>query len=61
MAIAHPPYEAKSSTNWELEITQLVNLNNDKLTTDSVKLAKIINAIKNASDFAELQELVNKL
>jgi len=61
MSIAHPPYEPKSSTNWELEITQLVNLNNDKLTTDSFKLAKLITAIKEASDFADLQERINKL
>lgn len=61
MAIAHPPYKADSPTNWELEITQLVNLNDDKLTNSSIKINKLIIAITEAVDFADLQERVKNI
>jgi hypothetical protein len=61
MAISNPPYRESETTNWELEITQAVNLNEDKLISNLQLFEKMLEAIQVSDDFTEFQERMRNL
>lgn len=61
MSISNPPYRESETTNWELEITQAVNLNEDKLVSNLELFKKMLEAIQVSSDFTEFQERMRNL